>query len=254
MTFDAYIGIDYSGAKTVEDRLKGLQVFIAQRGKPRRVGPPGKPEGAHWTRQQVAEWLVSQLQSRKRIIAGIDHAFSFPQAYFQRHKLESWHAFLTDFIEHWPTHLPDKTVAGIRSSGPKRTGHASEFRLAEKWTSSAKSVFQFKVAGAVAWSTHAGIPWLWQIREQVGKRVHFWPFDGWEIPWEKSAIVEVYPSIFRHRYEDDQRTGDEQDAYSIARWLKETSEGGHLDRYLQPPLTDGERKVAELEGWILGIA
>ena len=45
-----------------------------------------------------------------------------------------------------------------------------------------------------------------------------------------------------------------QDACAIARWLKETDERGFLDGYFHPPLTDEERQVAELEGWILGIA
>jgi hypothetical protein len=38
------------------------------------------------------------------------------------------------------------------------------------------------VQGAVAKSTHAGIPWLRFIRQRLGARVHFWPFDGWDIP------------------------------------------------------------------------
>jgi site-specific DNA recombinase len=29
----------------------------------------------------------------------------------------------------------------------------------------------------------------------VGERVHFWPFDGWEIPAGRSAIAEVYPCV-----------------------------------------------------------
>lgn len=49
------------------------------------------------------------------------------------------------------------------------------------------------------------------------------------------------------------RTLDEQDAYSVCRWLKETCEGGFLDRYLHPPLTKDEWEVAGLEGWILGV-
>ena len=128
------------------------------------------------------------------------------------------------------------------------------FRICERWTSSAKSVFRSNVQGQVAKSTHAGIPWLSRIRTETGDRVHFWPFDGWEIPPGKSAVVEVYPSIFRNRYPPDDRTSDEQDAYSTARWLKETCEHGFLERYLDPPLTDVGRQTAELEGWILGVA
>jgi hypothetical protein len=58
-----------------------------------------------------------------------------------------------------------------------------------------KSVFQFDVQTSVAKSTHAGIPWLRFIRERVGHRIHFWPFDGCEIPAGRCAIAEVYPAL-----------------------------------------------------------
>jgi hypothetical protein len=126
-------------------------------------------------------------------------------------------------------------------------------RLTEKWTSSAKSVFQFDVQGSVAKSTHAGIPWLRQIRSQVGERVHFWPFDGWEVPGRKSVIVEVYPAIFKNRYPREERNADQQDAFLVARWLSESSARGILKQCFQPALTESETGAANLEGWILGI-
>jgi hypothetical protein len=52
----------------------------------------------------------------------------------------------------------------------------------------------------VAKSTHAGIPWLRYIRERLGKRVHFWPFDGWDIPAGPSAVVEVYPALWSRSF------------------------------------------------------
>ena len=47
------------------------------------------------------------------------------------------------------------------------------------------------IQGSVAKSTHAGIPWLRYLRQQLGGRVHFWPFDGWAIPPGKWAIAEA---------------------------------------------------------------
>lgn len=99
-----------------------------------------------------------------------------------------------------------------------RVGEASELRLCERWTSSAKSVFHFDVRGSVAKSTHAGIPWLKRLRDEAGGRIHFWPFDGWVPALGKSVVAEVYPSIFRNRYPTEGRTADEQDAYAVACW------------------------------------
>jgi hypothetical protein len=126
--------------------------------------------------------------------------------------------------------------------------------LCEQWTSSAKSVFQFDVQGSVAKSTHAGIPWLRFLRRQMGGKLFFWPFDGWQPPNGVSVIAEIYPSIFRNRYPKNGRTPDERDAHAVARWLEESARRGILGRYFDPPLTPAERRIAALEGWILGIA
>ncbi len=262
MKFNRFIGIDYSGAETPESRIKGLQICVAvQNGEPGLIRPvlPFK----NWSRREVAHWLLAELQRGDRLLIGIDHGFSFPQSYFDRYGLGSWPTFLDDFCRYWPTDQPHCYVDFIRDGiwwqrHPKphgeRTGLPDELRLCEQWSSSAKSVFRFDVQGSVAKSTHAGIPWLRFLREELGGKVFFWPFDGWLPPAGVSVIAEVYPSIFRNRYDaNSSRTPDERDAYSVARWLEESSRRGILDRYFDPPLTLTERQTAALEGWILGI-
>jgi hypothetical protein len=175
----------------------------------------------------------------------------------------SWPGFLDDFVRHWPTDGDDVYVDFVRNgvlgsvlppAGPDaHTGGSEEYRLAERWTSSAKSVFHFDVQGSVAKSSHAGIPWLKWLRDRAGDRLHFWPFDGWEPEPGKSVIVEVYPAIFRNRYPREGQTVDEQDAYAAARWMTEMAERGALGDYFAPPLTDYERAVADCEGWVFGI-
>ena len=274
--FDVCIGIDYSGAETATSRLKELQGYVAKPGGvPEAVRTPAiaafqatgskNPQSAprYWTRNEIAQWLIARARDGVQYIAGIDHGFSFPANYFTRYHIASWPQFLDDFIRHWPTDRDHVYVDFVRdgnlarhSEAPppgSRVGSNKEFRLCERWTSSAKSVFQFDVQGSVAKSTHAGMPWLKRIRDEVGDSVHFWPFDGWQPPAGKSVIAEVYPSIFRNRYPKEKRKADEHDAYAVARWLSETAARGALDRYFSPPLTVEERRVAGLEGWILGI-
>lgn len=272
---DLFIGIDYSGAETPTSRRKELQVYAAKPGSaPEAVKTPAiaafhatasnNPQSVprYWTRSEIALWLISLAKQGVPYVAGIDHGFSFPASYFRRYGLKSWPQFLDDFVQHWPTDQDHVYVDFVRDGalarhgGPPpdaRVGRANEFRLCERWTSSAKSVFQFDVQGSVAKSTHAGIPWLKRIRDEVGDRVHFWPFDGWQPPSGKAVIAEVYPSIFRSRFEKEGRMPDEHDAYATARWLSESAARGALDRYFSPPLTIEERQVAEMEGWILGI-
>jgi hypothetical protein len=110
-----------------------------------------------------------------------------------------WPALLDDFQRHWPAD-EDQTYVdfvreGVVGNGAARMGDARWRRLTEERAGAAKSVFLFDVQGSLAKSTHAGLPWLRFIRQRLGPRVHFWPFDGWEIPPERSAVVEVYRSL-----------------------------------------------------------
>jgi hypothetical protein len=100
------------------------------------------------------------------------------------------------FQQHWPTDNPatyvDFVREGVCGLGAKRMGDAQWLRLTEEWTATAKSVFRFDVQGSVAKSTHAGLPWLKYLRKECSRRIHFWPFDGWQIPDRASVVVEVY--------------------------------------------------------------
>lgn len=81
MKFERFIGIDYSGAETPTSRIKGLQVYMSvPNGDPRPVRPA--PPAKNWTRQEVAHWLLAELQRGEPLLIGIDHGFSFPMSYF----------------------------------------------------------------------------------------------------------------------------------------------------------------------------
>jgi hypothetical protein len=257
LVFDQHIGIDYSGADTAVSRLPGLQVYrSAGGGLPERVDTPARPENRrwNWNRTELAAWLTELALSGERFIAGLDHGLSVPWSYFQRYELLSWDQFLDDFVQHWPLHRPHLFVDVLRDRGCARTGKSTEYRITERWTSSAKSVFHFDAQGQVAKSTHAGIPWLHQLRQRAGQHLHFWPFDGWDLPEDKAVLCEVFPSILRRRYPAQRRSSHEHDAYAVARWLRDLDARGGLDHYAHPRLTDAERNIARLEGWIFGIA
>jgi len=257
--FERYIGIDYSGAEAPTSRLKGLQVYAASGGaEPARVGTPAG-KGWNWTRKEIAEWLLEQLAGGAPALVGIDHGFSFPLRYFEKYGLErDWPAFLEDFLRHWPTDEDNTYVEFVRDgacgNAAARAGQATWRRLTELRAGGAKSVFHFDVPGQVAKSTHAGLPWLRYLRQQLGGRVHFWPFDGFDVPVGCSLVGEVYPTLFRSRYPRGDRTSDEQDAYAVARWLQEVDSSGELSGYLVPEVSDEEKKILLVEGWILGCA
>jgi len=256
--FGRVVGIDYSGAETPTSSLKGLRVHLAERGtKPAEVPPPPGPN-RYWTRRGIAEWLLELLRTEAPVLVGIDHGFSFPIQYFERHRLPlNWREFLDDFQHHWPTEedhtYVDFVRDGIAGAGHTRRGEPQWRRLTEVRASAAKSVFQFDVQGSVAKSTHAGLPWLRYLDERLGERVHFWPFDGWNVAPGRSVIAEVYPSLWRHEFAAEGRTADQHDAFTIAAWLQRADHNGTLSDYLMPTLSPEEQALARIEGWILGV-
>lgn len=257
--FSRYVGIDYSGAETPSASLKGLRVYLANEdAAPVEIMPPPSLR-KYWTRRGVAAWLVERLTEGVPTLVGIDHGFSFPLRYFEIHGLPSdWPHFLDDFQRHWPTDEANVYVDFVRygaaGQGGLRSGSAQWRRLTEKRARGAKSVFHFDVPGSVAKSTHAGILWLRFLRRQLGSRVHFWPFDGWEIPADRSAIAEVYPALWSHAFPRGDRTSDQHDAFTIAAWLARADQDGSLSVHLKPAISSPELAVAQVEGWILGIA
>jgi hypothetical protein len=256
--FERYLGIDYSGAETPTSSLKGLRVYAATPTQPPvEILPPPSPR-KYWTRRGLAEWLARELRDGPPTLVGIDHAFSFPLHYFEVHLLPpDWPRFLDDFQHHWPTdrdHLyVDFIRNGLHGDGAARTGNSRWRRMTEE-RSRAKSVFHFDVKGSVAKSTHAGLPWLRYLRQQLGDRVHFWPFGGWTPPPGCSVIAEVYPALWSRTFPIEGRNPDQHDAYSVARWMQQSDVAGTLPVHFQPRLHPSERTLVQLEGWILGLA
>ena len=257
--FERYLGIDYSGAQTPTSSLPGLRVYAATLADaPREIPPPPSPR-KYWTRRGLAEWLAAELRAGPPTLVGIDHAFSFPLRYFEAHSIPpDWPEFLDDFQRHWPTDDDNMYVDfirdGLHGNGAARTGNSRWRRLTELRTRTAKSVFHFDVQGSVAKSTHAGLPWLRFIRRQLGSKVHFWPFDGWFPAPSISVIAEVYPALWSRGYPTEDRNSHQQDAYSVARWMREQDASGALAGSFQPTLPPAELAQAQIEGWILGMA
>lgn len=254
--FCRYVGIDYSGAQTPDASLKGLRVYRALDDAPAtEVLPPPGPR-KYWTRKGIAEWLWRFLSEDSPTIVGIDHGFSFPIRYFEVHRIPpDWDAFLLDFHRHWPTDhdfmYVDFIRDGLAGNGLARQGNSRWRRICET-RCKAKSVFHFDVQGSVAKSTHAGIPWILFLRQQLPD-VHFWPFDGWLPRKDCSVIGEAYPSLWRQTYPNGGLTSDQHDAYTIAMGLQQADRTGTLLSLMSPRLGGQEDVIAGVEGWIFGV-
>lgn len=276
LKFSRCIGIDYSGAQHAHARLPGLRVFEADSNhtQAHEVRPDSARRNIHWTRAEIANWLVEQIvrileQANSPLLIGIDHALSFPLAYFDKYQIEKkWDIFLSDFCTHWGSLKSESTVREILCHKPKpgrvnptRTGESRWRRIAEQKSRGAKSVFHFGVPGSVASSTHAGLVWIHFLRHHPRLRdaIHFWPFDGWIPANGKSVITEIYPAIWNKNEKKGLLTQDQHDARVVARALYQAERGGDLIRWFNPEcwnavkLSTKELEQAQVEGWILGL-
>jgi len=199
---------------------------------PAEVQPPPSPR-KYWTRCGLAEWLGEHLPEDVPSLVGIDCGFSFPLRNFETHGLPlDCEAFLDDFQRHWRTDEENTYVDYIRDDsygdGAARSGDTRWRRLTGIRARAAKSVFYFDGPGLVAKSTHAGLRWLRRIRRRVAERIHFWPFDGWDISDGQSVVGEVYPSRWSQSLDREDSTADQHDAYSVAAWMRRANLDGTL--------------------------
>lgn len=260
--FEHYLGIDYSGKGLPTQRHTSIQIFEADRGG----GPVSALGRSSWSRRGVFEYLAERLGEQRtggrgRMIVGLDHGLSFPLSYFRevspgKPKLTTWLQFLEHFDRLWGG-CRERPVSAIAATLPPYP-NPTLLRLSETFTSSAKSVLNLNpTLISVAFSTHAGLPWIRDLRRQFGDVAHFWPYDGIAVPAHKSVFAEVYPSLLYNRYTYPARLTrrDQRDAYAAAQWLKEQDESGALRHYLGlPTLTQAQLKeIVPLEGWILGV-
>lgn len=259
--FDRYIGMDYSGRGEPDQRTPGIQVVeMEAEGRYQRISPSGgQARTYNWSRKEAYEYLKSLLaEKNQRLAIGIDHNLSFPVSYFTMHGLKNWDEFLQHFQALWDT--KEQSVRACREHIPSYP-NSTELRRTETFTSSAKSAWNFdQMTGAVSYSTHAGLPWIYELRKSFPDTLHVWPFDGWNPPTDKSVLAEVYPALLYQRYKGSDGfpkdwPRDAQDALVIARWLRERDRNGTLDRYFQVnTLTEEEKQLAsQYEGWILGV-
>ena len=62
-----------------------------------------------------------------------------------------------------------------------------------------------------------------------------------------------YRSLWMKRLPRQDRNSDQHAAYSVAAWLRRADLNAKLSQFLQPTLHAEERKIAEIEVWILGV-
>ena len=217
--FSAFLGIDWSGAKTKSHAGLQLAHAIPGNGVPLRVSPP---LSKYWSRQQVSDYLVTTAENaigKKPVLVGIDFAFAYPFAdkdsYFPETDLSPANVVsLWAMIDQVNADQPDlyggamfqHALWGDYYLAPptyEARHYASRRRLTEIAARAAgrSPSPTFKAVGAdnVSTGSLAGMRLLHQLKQQLGARLSVWPFDAIIAGQTNLVLVEIFPSFYFHR-------------------------------------------------------
>ena len=217
--FSAFLGIDWSGAKTKSHAGLQLAHALPGNGVPLRVSPP---LFKYWSRQQVFDYLVATAENakgKKPVLVGIDFAFAHPFAdkdsYFPETDLSP-----ANVVSLWA--MVDQVNVGQHDLyGGAMFQHAlwGDYYLAPptyqaRHYASRRRVTEiaaraagrspsptFKAVGAdnVSTGSLAGMRLLHQLKRQLGARLSVWPFDAIVAGQTNLVLVEIFPSFYFYR-------------------------------------------------------
>jgi hypothetical protein len=209
--FDSFIAIDWSGAA---GQYSGIAVAACRqgRGAPRLLRPK---KNKHWTRREIADWLVDQLNTPQRLLIGLDFGFGLPfepalgylggkapdidNIFSLWSHVEERSCGADDFAcNHFVADRDYAALFWTSGSRPqlwneckRRTEHA----CAEATKTYPDTLYKLIGSKQVGKASLTGMRVLHHVRSLSARRVAIWPFEK----VQTSAMVEIYPTMFRKR-------------------------------------------------------
>ena len=208
MTFDLFVGIDWSGARG--EMHRGISVFAAERGDapPRPVSPPGGAK--RWSRPAVMDYLQHASET-KQVLAGIDFAFAHPfhdtGSYYPNatgspdNPRGLWQ--LIDEINQQQPYLYGGAIWDNAEFGPYYNAYggrrgalfSSRRRRTEQHARAVKApspTFNCVGPAGVGTGSLAGMRMLHHLADTT----HIWPFGDASCPTASLMLVEIFPSYY----------------------------------------------------------
>lgn len=179
-----FIAIDWSGA--IKQASKRIWLAEAKNGHLLRL------ENGR-TRGEVTDHLISESCKDPDCIVGLDFAFSLPQWFLRKRRINSGPELWELTVREGAQWLADCCHPFWGRKGHPKPVLVEHFRVTEKDVSpvagiSAKSVFQINGAGAVGTGSIRGMPCLLKLRKAG---FHIWPFDAPGLP----LVIEINPPL-----------------------------------------------------------
>ncbi|MEM6549059.1 MAG: molybdopterin guanine dinucleotide synthesis [Pseudomonadota bacterium] len=293
--FDAYVIVDWS-ARAVPSPKRPVADAIWW-AVARRQGQRVSVEEPVYCRTRaaaiaaLADLFAAELSAGRRILAGFDFPFGYPEGLAARvtgspETLRLWQ-WLADAIEDGPNNANNRFevaarinrlfdgvgpfwgcpvgrgIADLPMKGRARHGidHPAERRIVEMRQRSAQPTWKLFTTGSVGGQILLGLPALERLRQDprfVG-RVEIWPFETGLAPPRGSAIAEIYPSLLDDAVAAQRWDGEIKDRAQVrvnaAAFARLDAAGGLAPLFAgSADLTACERDlVAREEAWILGV-
>lgn len=269
MRFDTVLMVDWSGGNDRGPTPKKDSIFagVARNGT---ADEPVYLRNRQVAETWIAEFLDAERQAGRKVLAGFDFAFGYPQGFGKvltgsDDPFAIWDWF-AEHVEDSPKANNRFDVAGkinalfpgagpfwgnglrrdikrLPRKGNSRRGHGMpEKRAAEEAAKGAFAVWQLSGAGAVGSQTIMGLPVLSRLRKKFGASV--WPFEPLT---SDVALVEVWPSLINKVVavtQPDERIKDAHQVYTLARAIS-AMPSDDLTTILDVPVTP--------EGSIFGL-
>ncbi len=240
MSFDTFLMVDWSGGNDRGPKPKKDAIWTCVA----RGGSSDEPI-YHRNRQNAEAWITTllddELAAGRRVFAGFDFAFGYPNGFGERligtdEPFAIWDWF-AERVEDKPTANNRFDLAGeinglfsgvgpfwgnglqrdipdLPRKGRDRHGHGmNEKRAAENIAKGAFPVWQLAGAGAVGSQVIMGLPMLARLRRRFDTALRVWPFEPLDSP---VAIVEVWPSLIAKAVAATMPEGRVKDAHQVA--------------------------------------
>ena len=170
------------------------------------------PARSRWTREEIAEWVKSQLDGEQRLLIGFDFAFGFPyencgylggQAKGIHDVFALWELIEAKssgdsdfgclrFIDD-PNYAPLFWTAGPKPKRWIERKRRTEHACAESTKTHPDTLYKLLHSKQVGKASITGMRVLHHVRSRKGGCVGIWPFEN----VRGSVIVEIYPTLFR---------------------------------------------------------
>jgi len=209
--FDHFIGIDWSGAKDIY--TPSISIAQCKKGQAPPVRITNPYHSRHWSRTDVARWILKLCDRRGRILIGIDANFGYAQeiglGQFGKEynysdlwsAVESVNQNEANFYagRYWQAHPEYFWEVGKKPDHITLPKRLTEITCGEAGYGWPESPFKLLGPKQVGKGGMAAMRVALYLKRRAGDQICIWPFENHLVETSQIVISEIYPRQFLRR-------------------------------------------------------